>query len=493
MLLRRESSTIAVVAALACVFTLLADASAAAPAKAAQKAAQKSAQKPAQTAGTTASATPLVPTAVMPKAAVGAPPVNAPIRAGSYFSYPNRTRSERVAIRKRVLNTIKSTWGGRRDGYGAALAGNGKIRIATWTLNDWAIARALYQAHRRGVSVQVMAAAGPNRTHKPWRWLRGRLHAALYRAGHPETMDRWSFARKCRGSCRGGGGTAHSKYFLFTNVGAAHVPAVTVQSSMNLTRLAYTGQWNQATVSWDRGVHSSFDTIFREARLDRPASGTYRRYTNGGIQSIFFPKPSTTSGSDPIMQALSTVRCLGATSGGDANRRTRIRVIQYAIYGTRGTWIAKRLRSLWNAGCNVRIVYAVSSRPVLSMLRSRSGRGPVPMKQSVIKNSSGEIVKYNHSKWMTITGSVGTSTGAWMVMPGSANWSNLALSSDEQMQQISSYGYTRAYLAAFEKTWKQRSSRPPRLARTTAGGRLLPTVPEQPVFGQGIYRYLPED
>ena len=126
-------------------------------------------------------------------------------------------------------------------------------------------------------------------------------------------------------------------------------------------------------------MHSSFDTVFREARLDRPASGTYRRYTNGGIQSIFFPRPGTAA-RRPIMQAL--------TDGALPRRHVwrgrepayPIRVIQYAVYGDRGVWIAKRLRSLWNAGCNVRIIYSVSSRPVLSILRSKSGRGPVPMR-----------------------------------------------------------------------------------------------------------------
>ncbi len=468
-MLRRRSATVAVVATIAFVLTLVGDAS----------------------ATTRTGPVKQIPVKQIPVATVvGAPPVNAPIAQGSYFSYPNRTKREKVVIRKRVLNTIKSTWGGPRDAYGAAVAGNGTIRIATWTLKDWAIARALYQAHRRGVSVQVVAAAGPNRKSRPWRWLRGKLRGALYRTGHPETLERWSFARKCRGSCRGNGGTAHSKYFLFTNVGASHVPTVTVQTSMNLTRKAFTGQWNQATVTWDGGVHGSFSTVFRETRLDRPVASPYRRYTSGGIQSIFFPRPGATAPYDPIMQALSQVRCLGATSGGDASRRTRIRIIQYAIYGTRGTWIAKRLRELWNSGCNVRIIYSVSSRPVLSILRSKSGRGAVPMRQSVIRNRSGDIVKYNHSKWLTITGSVGASTGAWIVLPGSANWSNLALTSDEQMQQIYSYAYTRAYLATFTKTWRQRTSRVPKFGRTASGARL---VPEEPQFGKGVYRYLPED
>ena len=55
------------------------------------------------------------------------------------------------------------------------------------------------------------------------------------RAGPPGDRRDQSFARQCRGSCRGRGGTPHSKYFLFDNVGNAHLRNIVVQTSMNLT------------------------------------------------------------------------------------------------------------------------------------------------------------------------------------------------------------------------------------------------------------------
>ena len=59
-------------------------------------------------------------------------------------------------------------------------------------------------------------------------------------------------------------------------------------------------------------------------------------------------------------------------------RRTKIRVINYAIYDTRGVWLAKKLRSLWNAGCDVAIIYSLSTRPVLGdpAQRLRPGSDP---------------------------------------------------------------------------------------------------------------------
>jgi len=497
MLFIRRSATLAVLVVLACAVALLGDVPAGPrPAAAAARTGSVS-----PTAGAPAA---LLPSAVTPKASstVGRPRVNAPITPGSVFSYPNRGKKKQVAIRKRILNTIKSTWGGHRYSSGAAYSSNGRIRIATWTFDDWAIARALVWAHKRGVSVQIIAAKGPNKRHRPWKWLRKRLSHTQYKKGYPQTASRWSFARHCKGSCRGRGGTPHSKYFLFSNVGTSHVRAITVQSSMNLTRMGYTGQWNQATTTWRRGVHAAFSQIFAESRRDRPASRTYRRYADGRVQSIFFPRPGTTRPYDPVMRALrNNLQCTGATAGGDRYHRTQIRVIQYALYNSRGVWIAKRLKRLWNAGCNIKIIYAVTSRPVLGILRSRSGRGPVPMRQSVVRNAYGQIVKYNHSKWMTITGRWGSSRRAYVVFSGSSNWGNLAFSSDEQMQQIASYGHTRQHLLAFAKTWRQRTSRRPHAGRVYSLARTLPgaaevaeeQIPEEPVFGEGIYKYLPED
>ncbi len=168
--------------------------------------------------------------------------------------------------------------------------------------------------------------------------------------------------------------------------------------------------------------------VFREARLNRPSASPYRNYVVGPFSSIFFPLPGATSAIDPVMQTLNQTRCTGATSSGTRSGRTRIRVINYAIYDTRGLWLSKKLRSLWNAGCDVRIIYSLATKPVLDILRHRSGRGPIPMKQSVIRNRRGQIVKYNHSKSMVITGNWGSSTGSWLSFSGSANWSNVAFS-----------------------------------------------------------------
>jgi phosphatidylserine/phosphatidylglycerophosphate/cardiolipin synthase-like enzyme len=447
----------------------------------------------ATTSVPTASAARTRATTAVAAAAVGQPPMAYAPPSGNFFAYPNKGKKAKMAIRNRVLFSIRGTWGGPRTSLGTPMPGNGSIRIVTWTFDDWAIARALVAARARGVSVQVVGAKAANKHKRPWKWLKKRFGSRLTRPGHPETANTVSFARECRGSCRGPGGTAHAKYFLFDKVGRTRQRYVTFQTSMNLTRFGYTGQWNQATVMKYRTVYSDFLNVFKQARLAHRVAAPYHHKKIGKVVDYFFPRPGAGPGEDPVMQNLRVVGCHGAGYGGTADHLTRIRVIQYAMYGDRGVWIAKRLRQLWNAGCDVKMIYSVITRPVLQILRSHAGRGAIPLRQSVTKNASGEINKYNHSKWMTITGRWNGVSSAWVTFNGSANWSLAAFANDEQMQRLRSVYQAKPYLVAFNRTWKQKTSKRPPNARFTAAGRALPIpgVPETtPDWGHGIYRNL---
>jgi hypothetical protein len=167
-------------------------------------------------------------------------------------------------------------------------------------------------------------------------------------------------------------------------------------------------------------------------------------------------------------------------------------------------WLAKRLRAMWEGGCDIAIIYSVSSRPVMSILRNRSGRGPIPMRQSIVKDPWGTILKYNHSKWMTIAGRLGDSPLTYLTFSGSANWTNLAFSDDEQMQRIDSHEQVSRHNDNFRKTWRQPSSRTPSFGRVATFGRgasrdlrvdpLVEDAPlNEPTFGKGVYKYLTRD
>jgi hypothetical protein len=419
-------------------------------------------------------------------AVVGRPPKNYAMGPGTYFSFPNRSLASSVNIRNRVLNTVMSTWGGPRNSLRQPVAGNGTIRMATWSFTDMTMARALVAARNRGVSVQIMAASTATRESASWQWLKRQLGSARYVPGHPETTETQSFARQCLGACRGRGGTPHSKYFLFSNVGASHLRNIVVQTSMNLTTFAFQGQWNQARAMRNATVYNHFLGIFRQTRVGLPIRNAYRQYNSRNVVDLFFPRPGTGASSDPVMRMLNRTRCRGAATG---SGRTRIRVIQYAIYDTRGVWLAKKLRGLWNSGCDVAMIYSVSSRPVMSILRNRSGRGAIPVRQSVTTNRSGVIQKYNHSKWMSISGYWGSSRSAHVALTGSANWSNASFSNDEQMQQITSSRDTRAYEANFTSTWRQPTSHAPGYGTSSSVARLQPAGNQIP-WGQGAYANL---
>jgi hypothetical protein len=454
---------------------------------------------PSASAASTTSTSAATSAAKTAARAYGQGPLDAPVHTGSYFSFPNRSASESRQIRSRVLNTIKSTWGyysvKDADGNLTGEKRRGTITMATWSFNDMAVRDALVDAAKRGVRVQIIAAESINREmdYKPWKSLRQAINVTIKK--HPgiwPNAARDNFARQCRGACRGSGGTPHSKYFLFDDVGSTHQHNVVMQTSMNLTLFAYKGQWNSAVVWKDAGIYNHFKTIFAQSAANKSrGSAAYVRTAVSGVVDIFYP--GGTQSRDPVLYALNRVHCTGAKSGG-VGGRTRIRIVNYAIYDTRGVAIAKKLRSLWNSGCNIRIIYSLSTRGVLGILRSKSGRGPIPMKQSVIKNRSGEIVKYNHSKYMAISGHYGTNTGNWTVLAGSANWSNFAYHCDEQMQQWFTFAKTAAYFRNFDKTWNQPSSKAPKSGRTTgASSTKLEAVPgNTPPFGQGKYKLMLE-
>ncbi len=78
------------------------------------------------------------------------------------------------------------------------------------------------------------------------------------------------------------------------------------------------------------------------------------------------------------------------------------------------------------------------------------------------------------------------------MLTGSSNWSDFAYDCDEQMQQLDGSWWVNPYLRVFDRTWNQKSSRSPAYGGR-AGARMLSSVPEQPTFGRGIYKYMDED
>lgn len=372
-------------------------------------------------------------------------PDNYSPKNGATFNHPFSAK-DRGKIRRMLLRSINSVPGG------------GSIRAATFSINDWDTTRALMAARKRGVSVQIIAdwhTAEPG-VSPSFLALQKAFGTATSRPGM--SADRVSFVRTCTHSCRYRSGNMHQKMYLFSQVG--DTKWVTMGGSANMTMMAVNGQWNHLTTYSNFDTYSDYLDIFNEMKLDRPQDVPGRIFNAGGINSWVFPRPNTSAGNDPMMDALDRVRCTGVKNAG-LNGRTVIRIGMYSWYNDRGIWLAKNVRSLWDRGCNVAIEFALMSKPVRGILYNPAGRGRIPMKQVGVYATDGTVLKYLHHKYVAISGNYGGDPTSFVVFAGTTNFANLGLYSDEMTQRWNGYGVYSAYMADFRRIWVERNARTP--------------------------------
>lgn len=357
-----------------------------------------------------------------------ATPDNYTPRQGVTFNNPVGDRSARRAIYRKVIRSINSSPRGS------------DIYFFTWNFLTSQGTDALLRAQRRGVRVRLVM-DDRNLTeidNPPFR----RLRAGLRRGSEDRRSVRRSWARVCDHSCRGKTGSAHSKFFLFSEVGKAK--RVMIQGSANFTLASTNNQWNDVFTHvgskrvWDFGRR-----VFREAARDKPADTPYASESIGNFRLIMFPNTGKNV-PDPVQGLLNQVRCFGAAN--TASGRTVIRIAPDAVRQDRGMRLARKVRNLWERGCDVRIGYTVMGVKIGRMLRAGSGRGPVPMKHLVQDfDGDGEFDNYFHLKAMSIVGNVGGDRRGHVVLNGSSNWSGLAKVSDENLGIYWRKGLTRRY------------------------------------------------
>jgi hypothetical protein len=393
--------------------------------------------------------------AAQPSVAVRAPEVSAartttagllPLRApdsyvpsvGVKFNHWN-IKKKRNTIRRHMLRTINSTPTGAT------------IRWMVFSFGDWSIEKALVRARKRGVSVQVLGNFKNRETWAPWRKFQATLGTKKTRPGRDP--ERISWARQCKRSCRGWGGNLHMKLYLFSQVATA--TDVIMYGSWNPTWVANQRQWNHLDTRIDADTYQHYLTIFHQAKRDRPFG--YAHWVSGGMEHMVFPRPSTHANTDPLNKELAKISCVSPPDSTGATHATVVRVGMYVFGGSRGTWMAKRIRSLWNHGCNVAIVYGFASDRALSILYSPSGRGRIPMKQAM-KVENGKPYRYLHHKFVAVSGVYDGVPNSSVVWSGSTNFSNLGFSADDMTVRTSSPmpiapAIVRAYFDDFAVTW----------------------------------------
>jgi phosphatidylserine/phosphatidylglycerophosphate/cardiolipin synthase-like enzyme len=342
--------------------------------------------------------------------------------AGPKFNNPLAGREARGRIRRHLLRTINS------------VPGREQIRIASWNVKSTDIQNALIRAHERGVSVRVIIDRGNAGPAKPNPGF-DRMARAFGQGQKSRMKSQKSFTRKCVSSCRYYSGIAHTKFFLFSKAGKAH--NVVIYGSNNATDLAAHSQWNDMFTIKGRGnIYQEFLHIFDQMRRDEAVKQAYESYAHGSTTSYFYPYKGQGAGDDPLLRDLNDIRCKGATNGTGTNGRTKIRIAQTSMHGERGKQIAKRLRTMYERGCDIKIVYAVFGNQVLSILRHTS-RGRMPIRQIAQDfDLDGVYDKYLHMKNMAVSGVYKDRTDANVTWNGSANWTGVALASDEIVMRI---------------------------------------------------------
>jgi len=392
--------------------------------------------------------------------------------SGMTFSHPYR-KHYRNLIRNKILRTINSVPSGAQ------------IQVASWSFASKAYRDALSAAKSRGVTVQIVLAQRNKPSNSDYRRLVRRFGTTVTPAG--------SWVRKCTYSCRGTGGTMHSKIFLFSEV--YRTPYVEMTGSANLTDFAVSNQWNQMnTVTGNKEVYDGALRVFTQMYLDTPARPQYVEETYAsypGFRAFFYPRGAVSPANDFMLQALAPVRCRGAVNAGPGGR-TIVKIAMYAWYQQRGTWLAKRVRQLWNQGCQVQIVFAISSNPVKKILYSPSGRGRIPMRQILLTNTRHVPIYYLHDKWVAITGNYAGNRANSVSLQGSFNFSDLGFSSDEQFQLIPGRAVYNRFARDFTLLWKDRQARAPSPVSKipTIEGRYSQNDLR---LGRGKYRYMDAD
>ncbi len=404
-------------------------------------------------AGATA-ATP-APVATTTVAAAQAPAAQAPaakksadkrrnhvVKPGVTFNIGNGGVEKRRAIMRKVNRTIANTRKGAT------------IRIFSWKIWTYAGVTALLNAQKRGVVVKAIMdkknTIVESNPHFP-RLRKGLKAGNRKKNGELRKKAKRSGAKLCQGSCRGPGGSAHSKFFVFSSSGKSK--HIYMHSSSNWGDAAANRQWNDMyTFVGDKGIYDAAAKVFDQAWKDKPVKKKERWFEHttddGSIVVAWSPTTKKSKKKDRLTNVLDEVKCRGARGNfGNANGRTIIRSAPDVIRGNRGMSVAKQLRKLWIAGCDVKIGYTVMGKDVNRMLKQPSRRGPVPIRHLVQDfDGDGIFDRYFHMKTLTINGRIGSNRQATWMVNGSANLSQLALVSDETFSYfINRPGITKRY------------------------------------------------
>ena len=369
--------------------------------------------------------------------------------AGVKLSAPIKSPYGNYVIFNHLLRTINSVPRGE------------KIRIASWNIRSDKYFRALVGAHKRGVSVQIVVDVENANDHMEFPnpgffWMQKEL-----RQGNTKRKAGYrSYAKVCYRSCRGKYGIAHAKYFLFSK--SYHTKYVVMYGSFNATDLAAQIQWNDMyTVTGRKNLYQFAMQRWAEAAQDKPVANAWKVDTFGPIRWGLFPYIGEGATGDPVIRVLNGVKCTGVTGAAGKNGRTVIRIAQTSQAYERGEKIARKLKALWNEGCDIRMLSAIYGDRDRAIYRAAGPRGPMPFRQ-IAQDFDGDGLydRYMHTKFMTISGNWNGVTDAQYAWNGSGNWERYVLSSDDTFVRIQSPNLVKVYSDYVNYWWEHVPPKP---------------------------------
>jgi phosphatidylserine/phosphatidylglycerophosphate/cardiolipin synthase-like enzyme len=371
-------------------------------------------------------------------AAASAASAAAPARAqwrpqeGARFNVPRARGANMFRLEAQVLEAIRHA---HKDSV---------IRFSMYSFDRLPIAQALIRAKQRGVSVQVLV--NDHEVTRAQRLLRARLGT---------DRSRRSWIHQCRNGCRSSGEQLHDKFYLFSHTGGARW--VVMVGSINMKLNGHKNQYNDLwTRNDDRPLYDGMDALFRRLARDRLDRPTYWVQDIGRIRVYATPLPNFGPTNDPIMDVLRPVVCRGAKGPGG---RTVIRVVMHSWGQDRGVYLARRLRNLYGAGCDVRLLYGLAGAKVRAELARPTRRGRIPIRSTGYDtNDDGELDLYTHQKNLFIAGHYGDRRAARIVVTGSSNWTGGGIRGDELVVVVvDGLGTLPAHQADFAWLWSKRS------------------------------------
>jgi phosphatidylserine/phosphatidylglycerophosphate/cardiolipin synthase-like enzyme len=382
--------------------------------------------------------------------AAGAPQRWMP-QPGGFFNDPWGSTDSKFRIERQIVGAIQHA---RKGSY---------IRIAVYSFDRVNVAKALLNAHQRGVRVQVL--------HNDHQYTTA---MKMLKRGLGTNRGTKSWDYTCKTGCRSVQGVLHDKIYLFEHTGGAR--NVVMTGSANLTGNAAIHQFNDLLVKKDSPkYYRMLLELFGELKKDKTAKPLYQHKTIPGYQLWVMPRPHATIQNDPVMQILRKVQCQGANGGTGIHGRTKIRVSMHSWNGARGRYIATRLRNLYAQGCSVKVMWGLAGNSMKDAIGAQTPRGRVPRHANGYNTDCDELHEvdmYSHQKYLTISGHYDDDRSSSYVFTGSSNWTSSGISGDEMILRFQGPRLVKRWNTNFEYIWTKRS-------RDVATGRgFHPTPPD---------------